>query len=99
MRTFEFAGKMENGKPVIESDERNCRGEVKAFPDARLPEYQTRNSAGADFFCAEEVTIPSIWDALSICNGMVSVNPDLIKPTLVHTGIKASMEHDEVLEL
>lgn len=117
MRTFEFARKMEDSKPVIEPDERNCTGEVKAFPDARLPEYQTINSAGADFFCAEEVTIPSIWSGVAhvlasnlkgfITNWVESSseeragngNDKLLKPTLIHTGIKASMEHDEVLEL
>lgn len=57
----------------------------KAFSEAKLPEYATKNSAGADFFCAEEVAIPSIKESK--------------KPTLVHTGIKAQMPEDEVLYL
>lgn len=116
MRSFEFARKMENGEPVIGLDERGVRGEVKAFPDAQLPEYQTTRSAGADFFCAEEVTIPSIWRVVVkrlvtgiTCRrtGIVELDTagdrdtlnKLFSPTLVHTGIKACMEEDEVLEL
>lgn len=57
----------------------------RAFSDAKMPEYATRNSAGADFFCAKEVVIPSIKESK--------------KPTLVHTGIKAQMSEDEVLYL
>lgn len=91
MRSFEFARKMVDGEAVREPDERNVIGEVKAFSDAQLPEYQTSHSAGADFFCAEEVEIPSIWELHR--RGID------IKPTLVHTGVKASMEDDEVLEL
>lgn len=102
MRSFEFARKIENGEVVLD----------KAFPDAQLPEYQTKLAAGADFFCAEEVVIPSLWKVLSkqlICaitgrrTGLVDVNSDTdgkkFKPILVHTGIKASMEEDEVLYL
>lgn len=59
MRSFEFASKIENGEVIFENDE-----PVKAYPDAQLPEYQTKHSAGADFFCAEEVEIPSIWKAV-----------------------------------
>lgn len=57
----------------------------RAFSEAKMPEYATKNSAGADFFCAEEVVIPSIKESK--------------KPTLVHTGIKAQMPEDEVLYL
>lgn len=78
MRSFEFA--------------KNKNGE-KAFPNAQLPEYQTARAAGADFFCAETVVVPSIW---SLQNA-TSLNS--IAPTLIHTGVKASMEDDEVLEL
>lgn len=76
-RYFEVAFKKENGKAV------------DVWKNARIPEYSTRNSAGADFFCAEEVTIPSIWK-------MVFKNI-IVKPTMVHTGIKAHMPEDEVL--
>lgn len=108
MRSFEFARKRVNGEVVQEPDEKGVVGEVKAFPDAQIPEYQTKNSAGADFFCAEEVTIPSIWrgvaTALALYAKGLIIKSDCkddtyLKPTLVHTGIKASMEEDEVLEL
>ena len=112
MRSFEFARKCVDGEVLQESE-----GEVKAFPDAQIPEYQTRYSAGADFFCAEEVVIPSIWKGVAhilssslkgfITNWMSDDNSYLqdkendvfLKPVAVHTGIKACMEDDEVLEL
>ena len=53
------------------------------FEGTQLPVYATKNSACADFFCAEDIEIPSGFD----------------KPTLVHTGVKACMEEDEVLEI
>ena len=76
----------------------------KAFKDARLPVYATNRSAGADFFCAEDVTIPSIWTSVAkyvgnIVNIKSDKDTDIIKPTLVHTGVKACMEDDEVLEI
>ena len=86
MRSFEFARKMKDGEPLTYATDR-CQIDAyeQAYLDAQLPEYQTENSAGADFFCAEEVTIHPIGTDH--------------KPTLVHTGIKASMEKNEVLEL
>ncbi len=103
MRSFEFAKKIENGKVVSD----------KAYDSAQLPEYQTKYSAGSDFFVAEDVVIPSIWKnipALLAVFGPFNkvnyrpgpVNDEQKKgfaPTLVHTGIKASMEEDEVLYL
>jgi len=105
MRGFYFARKMEDGKLVIENGE-----EVMAYPEAQLPEYQTRHSAGADFFCAEDVVIPSIWSHLIAClltkGSAVIPNPPakenakkLFHPTLVHTGVKARMYADEALFL
>lgn len=110
MRSFEFARKVtEEG--VLEE---------KAFENAKLPEYSTKASAGADFFAAEDTKIPSLWSALmynmysmfkhifSPADFISSEDSDaancadnikLFKPTLVHTGIKANMEDDEVLEL
>lgn len=61
MRSFEFARKVVNKEVVKEPDERGVVGEVLAYPNAQLPEYQTAKAAGADFFCAEEVTIEPIW--------------------------------------
>ena len=97
MRSFEFARKMKDGEPLVYPTAR-CQVDAyeMAYPEAQLPEYQTKNAAGADFFCAEEATILPL--------GRKSVdNPNFVftnhKPTLVHTGIKANMEEDEVLEL
>lgn len=95
MRSFEFARKIENG----------VAQESKAFPEAQLPEYQTAHSAGADFFCAEDVTIPSIWKSVFKSVNTISKtlkDKDLcenVNPTLVHTGVRADMEDDEVLEI
>ena len=105
MRSFEFARKITD----------NQVEEVKAYENAQIPEYQTKLAAGADFFCAEEVVIPSIWRIMTkrlICaitgrrTGLVDLDVSDSKeiakkftPTLVHTGIKASMEEDEVLML
>lgn len=75
MRLFEFAERFD--------EEKGCR--VQAYEDARMPEYATLNSAGADFFCAEEVTIPPFGETFA--------------PTLVHTGIRACMEDGEWLML
>lgn len=108
-RGFEFATKDKDGE------------RVQAYPDAQLPEYQTRHSAGADFFCAQEVQITSIWRPVFgviadwIARGLkgnLSTDKDCFgneyrkdtlrrcfAPTLVHTGIKAFMKDDEVLEL
>lgn len=57
MRSFELARKVVNCELVKDAD----GNFVQAFPDAQLPEYQTSKAAGADFFCAEEVTIEPIW--------------------------------------
>lgn len=75
MRKFEVATKkvLENGEERI----------VPQFENTRLPEYATKHSAGADFFCAESITI----EPFEVCR----------KPTLVHTGVKACMEENEVL--
>lgn len=55
MRGFEFARK------VVENDGVKSFVEEKAFENAKLPVCASKKSAGADFFCAEDVTIPSIW--------------------------------------
>lgn len=108
VREFKFARKMENGVAVRENGVA-----IKAFPDAKYPEYATKQSAGADFFCAEDVTIPSIWKSIpdllvffrplnKLNYADTKENADQKKgfePTLVHTGIKASMLENEVLYL
>lgn len=85
-RGFEFA---------MKKTEDQFDGDVKmekAYPDAKYPVYSTLGSAGADFFCAQRVTIPPVkaFDEDGCVIG---------KPTLVHTGIKAFMQPDEALML
>ena len=70
MRSFEIARKITEN---ITTDETGNEIKVKeimldengdalaAYPEAQIPEYQTKYSAGADFFCAQEVIIPSVW--------------------------------------
>lgn len=78
-----------------------------AFPDVKMPEYSSPKAAGADFFCAKTVTIPSIWSQVlgrilhfGSCEVVIEgKNTSNIVPTLVHTGIKVCMEDDEVFEL
>lgn len=112
-RFFEFAKKWvdADGKRVLSQDE-NGYHEVQ-YKTAKFPEYSTKSSAGADFFCAEEVTIPSLLESAltmaSIGEGnsvnnahrgdLLGMNSKLFKPTMIHTGIKAKMEDDEVLYL
>lgn len=99
---FELARKMENGKPVVRFDR-----EVLAYENAQLPEYQTKKAAGADFFAAEDTVIPSFWNPIATI--LKSISPStcseeykkdkkkLFAPTLVHTGVKAVMEDNQVL--
>lgn len=123
MRKFEFARRWTGeGYERIPYLNENYEFENQ-FPDAKMPEYATKYSAGADFFCAEEVVIPSIlnkvlkqgivnkpkdatgWDAIFAANQeltwdkIFSSERVSVKPTLVHTGIKAQMGEDEVLYL
>ena len=63
------------------------------FSEAKLPEYQTLQSAGADFFCAEDVVIPSSLKHI-LRRKLIEITP-----TMIHTGIKANMEPDEGLFL
>ena len=66
---------------------------------AQLPTYATLRSAGADFTCAEEVTIPSIWKNVLEWIKHPKAEKTPFKPTLVHTGIKAYMPANEVLKI
>ena len=101
---FEFAREMENGKPVVSFGK-----EVKLYEKAQLPEYQTKCAAGADFFAAENVIIPSFWKSLvvilkslspfSYSNEYKKQKKVLFAPTLVHTGIKAKMSDNQVLHI
>ena len=58
--------------------------------DVNLPQRSTKNSAGYDFECVEDVVIPPF--------GTNDAGGSL-KPTLVKTGIKAYMPEDEALFL
>lgn len=106
-RSFEFARSLKKGVDGVVSYEVDAvtMEVMKAFPDAQLPKYMTKNAAGADFFCAETVVIPSIWKslvkAMGACTEGFSVDAikGFMKPILVHTGIKAFMQEDEVLEI
>lgn len=113
-RGFEFARKIVGGVAFDGS---------KAYDEAKIPEYQTKNSAGADFFSVGDVEIPSIWAGipsafkvtvsgfqgiLTNClfdaevyknENEMNILRRLFQPTIIHTGIKAFMEPDEVLEL
>ena len=111
MRGFEVANKIVDGEVVGKWDV------------VSLPVYATKKAAGADFFAAEDVKIPSIWSRM-MSSGLKDTtrllsselksmfgdkNPlniqdvsqddakKVMEPTLVHTGIKAYMEDDEVL--
>lgn len=81
IRGFEVARGWENIKP-------------------NLPKRQTKNSAGYDFEAIENITIPSFWKLLfNEVIDYIRFGGELkaIKPTLLHTGIKAYMQEDEVL--
>jgi len=57
-----------------------------------IPTRSTAHSAGYDFECAEDITIPSVFrQAIG--------GADAIKPILVKTGVKAYMLEDEALFL
>lgn len=107
MRSFEVARKIVNNEPVrYETDRCQTDAYEPAFEDTKLPLYKTRHSAGADFFCAKEVVIPSIWKSLlgMVKDGILHVTDrekvrKELEPTLVHTGVKASMEENECLVL
>lgn len=108
-RWFDFARKVdkETGE-LVKVDGKF----VNAYPLARLPVYSTKYAAGADFFCAEDTVIPSIWGKflkrLIPGTNMLERTEDentqesvkgMFAPTLIHTGIKVKLGEDEVLEL
>lgn len=68
-------------------------GIVKGYEEKEinLPQRATKHSAGYDFEAAEDIEIVPIWRTL--------VHNFNIKPQLIPTGIKASMEDDEGLFL
>lgn len=121
-RFFEVARKVKDGKVVINS--KTNEPVLWNVPECDMPEYSTRNAAGADFKAVEDTVIPSIWkkiaDALvesgclatnwitrfvkndgiydiKFTDEMKKVIKKIMAPTIIHTGIKAYMQDDEVL--
>lgn len=74
------------------------KDEEKVYPDAKLPVYMTKQSAGADFYCAEEVVVPPA-KVVKISEGDIEEFALDAKPTLVHTGICCRLMESDCLEL
>lgn len=65
-----------------------------------LPTRATKKAAGYDFEAAEDVVIPAFWKTLvAKLSRNENVEPKVLKPVLVPTGIKAYMAEDEYLQL
>ena len=91
MRKFEFSEK------VIEINDKE--EVVRQYPQAKLPVYETKHSAGADFFCAEDVIIPPTRTMEVVDDDGNSDIAIVGVPVKVHTGIRACMAEDEALFL
>lgn len=66
----------------------------------KLPVRSTENSAGYDFFVKEDTFVePSLVISEDFNDKGKQYQSSLHKPTLIPTGVKAFMEHDEVLKL
>ncbi len=63
--------------------------------DIILPKRSTKNSAGYDFCCAEDVKIESYFK--KVLKAITNKEEEALKPTLIKTGVKAYMQEDEVL--
>ncbi|MFD1485185.1 dUTP diphosphatase [Lacticaseibacillus baoqingensis] len=86
---------------------------VSAYADAglQLPQRQTQNAAGYDFFAREDFVLKSIWryDFIRLFRLIKNEHPltaedmrragAILKPLLVPTGVKAYMQPNEVLIL
>lgn len=70
---------------------------VKDIKDKKLPERSTKNSAGYDFFCQEDIKIPSSY--VKFIDSDTGVITSSTTPSIVKTGIKSYMMDDEVLYL
>lgn len=100
-RFFEVAYRVENGTKIKDANGDFVKWEVE---DDCMPKYATVNAAGADFCAVEDVTIPSIWQSFlrfeNIKKTLVEKDiKKLFAPTIIHTGIKAKMQDDEVLTI
>ena len=85
---------------------------VSKYPDAVIPTRSTANSAGYDFTVAEDIVIPSYSNQMSemvqwgrtghiyTLTEMANFTKQLkIKPILIPTGIKCSLDPNTYLEL
>lgn len=64
----------------------------KDYTDITLPKRSTTHAAGYDFYAAEEVSIPSVWETLwKVIRGKA------VEPTVVFTHVKARMSLNDVL--
>ena len=85
---------------------------VSKYPDAVIPTRSTANSAGYDFTVAEDIIIPSYSNQMSemvqwgragniyTLTEMANFTKQLkIKPILIPTGIKCSLDSNTYLEL
>ncbi|WP_225046563.1 dUTP diphosphatase [Lacticaseibacillus kribbianus] len=86
---------------------------VSAYADAgvTLPQRQTQNAAGYDFFAREDFVLKSVWryDFIRLFRLIKNEHPltesdfkratKILKPLLVPTGVKAYMQPNEVLIL
>lgn len=82
--------------------------------DLALPERKTEGSAGYDMVAAEDTVVPSIWHMFRKAESMLDLEPDEyitldimaeftkqagIRPTLVPTGMKCSLDPGTYLQL
>lgn len=88
---------------------------VKRFADAdiQLPNLATPGAAGYDFYCAEDIIIPSYYHLMNQLLSDASVIPEIFtlkqmeeltkkkkaRPTLISTGVKCKLEDNTYLEL
>lgn len=67
--------------------------------NVNLPKRSTKNAAGYDFEAVEDVIIPSVWKRVAQNLVQGHLFGDILKPTIVFTGVKAYMQEDEYLQL
>lgn len=76
---------------------------VSRIEDVKLPERATKNSAGYDFYAIEDVVIEPVKHVDSMYSIGLAFAQDVVHknttPTLVKTGVKAQMFHNEFLML
>lgn len=67
--------------------------------EIELPKRSTKNSAGYDFYAVEDVVIEPVTHIGFRVGAVAEMIHKNIKPTLVKTGVKAEMMHNEFLML